>query len=49
MGEVLRRIATNKPFWIGPSAVAAGGCAYIAATLTLAGIALVDKPPRKKV
>jgi hypothetical protein len=41
LGEVLRRIATNKPFWIGPVVIAATGCAYIGATMTLAVIALV--------
>jgi 4-amino-4-deoxy-L-arabinose transferase-like glycosyltransferase len=41
LGEVLGRIATNKPFWIGPVVVAATGCAYIGATMTLAVIAVV--------
>lgn len=47
LGEVLRRIATNKPFWIGPVMVAATGCAYIGSTLALAAIALVTGPREK--
>jgi hypothetical protein len=41
LAELLRRIATNKPFWIGSMVVAATGCAYIGATITVAAIALV--------
>jgi len=41
-GEVLRRIATNKPDWIGPAVVAVTGCAYVAATAALGVVALTD-------
>jgi hypothetical protein len=39
-GEVLQRIAVNKPEWIGSTAVAWGGGLYFIATCTLAAMAL---------
>jgi 4-amino-4-deoxy-L-arabinose transferase-like glycosyltransferase len=48
LGEVLRRVATNKPAFIGPAAVGAAACAYIAATAAVAAIALVAEVWRPK-
>jgi 4-amino-4-deoxy-L-arabinose transferase-like glycosyltransferase len=44
LGELLRRLATNKPAWVGPAGVAATACLYAAATITLAAKALVAEP-----
>ena len=46
-GEVLQRIATNKPSWIGPVVVVTTGCAYMGATMALAVIALVTSRREK--
>ena len=48
VAEVLRRIGTNKPGWVGAWEVAAKGRIYVAATLILAYIPFVarqDRPP----
>ena len=39
-GEVLRRLAVNKAAAVGQALIAAGGCAYLAATGTLAALGL---------
>ena len=41
LAEGLRRLAVNKPGFIGPAAVAASAGVYITATAALAAIALV--------
>ncbi|HUI55538.1 MAG TPA: glycosyltransferase family 39 protein [Bryobacteraceae bacterium] len=42
-GEMLRRIAVNKPEWMGPGVVAATGCVYVAATLALGAIGVIAR------
>lgn len=47
VAEILRRIGTNKPVWLGAWEVAAIGCIYVAATLILACIPFVVERRRK--
>ena len=45
LAEVARRLASNKPGFIGPAAIAVTACAYVAATAGLAALAVIMGAP----